>query len=375
MNKFDKKIMDFYIKSNKTKEFVSKKPTHQEVLYFAKHSDKNDLSSLTEYVINSNNLNLVVDYVMYAKKLSLKDNTEIVHCILSSGNSEYISRLARYAENLTDGHIILLTKSLVETKCYAEMIRYYVDANNLVQHHKEMIFNAILESNNNKAITDFMVRVSELSEDNISKLINALDSNELFEYNRIIKLSKLSKNNKYELLLKVFDTRNVAFIFEFILNSGDLYQEYENIIFDKFVELKNVNAITNYYCDIMVNNEGYEDKVMEILNEANDAKLALYLLTKKNLNNIDVLESIILKSNDKKLIAKYLLLIKNKDLAKEIFGDLMYFYIFCKDVLEMDIKLDEFKSSLEINANEEYIKYVDDNIENYNKGVAPSKKN
>ena len=113
MNKFDKKVMDFYIKSNKTKEFVAKKPTHQEVLYFAKHSDKNDLNSLTEYVINSNNLNLVVDYVMYAKNLSLKDNTEIVHCILSSGNSEYISRLARYAENLTEGHINLLTNSFV----------------------------------------------------------------------------------------------------------------------------------------------------------------------------------------------------------------------------------------------------------------------
>lgn len=83
MNNLEKKIIDLYIKTNKTDKFVKTKPSNQEILYFAKHSSKNNLTDLTRYVLDSNNLDLIVDYAMYAKTISIKDIEKIVDHIFS----------------------------------------------------------------------------------------------------------------------------------------------------------------------------------------------------------------------------------------------------------------------------------------------------
>lgn len=224
-------------------------------------------------------------------------------------------------------------------------------------------------------MTDFIIRLPELTDDKIGELIDGLDSNDISEYKRI--LTKLTYENKYKLLLKVLNTNNINFIFEFIRNCKELVEKNENIIFDKLVKIGNTRAIVEYYCDIVKNyNILYENKVVSLLKESNDSKSVIYLLSKYTLlnnKNISTLEKMVLNSNDKLLIAKYILLTNNNVLAVDIFNNLMYFYIFCKDILKMDIKLEEFKVSLGINVDDEYINYIDDNIEKYNKVVAPSK--
>ena len=122
MNKLDKKVMELYIKKNKTKEFVDKNPSYQEILYFAKHSNKNDLTLLTDYVIKLNDLDLVIDYAMYAKTITLKETTKIVHFVLSSRKASYISRLARHVPDLTEGNISLLAKCIAITNDYNEIV-------------------------------------------------------------------------------------------------------------------------------------------------------------------------------------------------------------------------------------------------------------
>ena len=377
MNKLDKKIIDIYIKTNKTKEFVNKKPGIQEILYFAKHSSENDLTELTRYILNNNNLDLIVDYAMYAKTISEKDIEKIVNSVCNSKRAEYISRLARHVKCLKEVHINLLTTAIIKTKNYTEILRFYIEVEALSETNKESIFKSILGSKNNRAITDFIIRIPELTDDKIGKLIDALDDNDISDYKRI--LTKLTYDNKYKLLLKVLNTNNSDFIFEFISKCGEFAKKNEGIIFEKLVGIGNIRAIIDYYCDIVRNyNILYENKIVSLLKESNNAQLVIYFLSKYTLlnkENINTLEKIILNSNDKALIVKYIFLTTNIALAKEIFGDLMYFYVFCRDVFGMNIKLDEFKATLEINANEEYIKYVDDNIENYNKAVAPLKKN
>lgn len=377
MNKFNKKIIDLYIKTNKTKEFVSKEPTYQEILYFAKHSNENNLTCLTDYVLDSNNLDLIVDYAMYAKSISKKDIGRIVNNIYYSNSAEHISRLARNVNDLTEGHINLLTTAIIKTKNYTEMLKFYIGVKNLSETNKGSIYGATLKSKNNKAIIDFIGRVSELTQDKIGKLIDAIDSSDEFEYNKIMRMSENSKNNKYKVLLKVLDSNNINFIFAFISDCRDYVKNNEEIIFDKLVEIGNIKAIIDYYCDIVKNyNVLYENKVVCLLKESKNAELVIYFLSKYTLLNkesINTLEKIVLNSNDKLLIAKYILLTGNTNLSKEVFGELMYFYIFCKDILRMEIKLEEFKTSLEIITNEEYINFVDKNIENYNKNVASKK--
>ena len=63
-------------------------------------------------------------------------------------------------------------------------------------------------------MTDFIIRLPELTDDKIGELIDGLDSNDISEYKRI--LTKLTYENKYKLLLKVLNTNNINFIFEFI---------------------------------------------------------------------------------------------------------------------------------------------------------------
>lgn len=375
MNNLEKKIIDLYIKTNKTDKFVKTKPSNQEILYFAKHSSKNNLTDLTRYVLDSNNLDLIVDYAMYAKTISIKDIEKIVDHIFFCNSAEHICRLARYVKFLEEVHINLLTRAIIQTKNYAQILRFYVEVEKLSETNKESIYIAILKSKNNKAMTDFIIRLPELTDDKIGKLIDALDINDISEYKRI--LTKLTYGNKYKLLLKVLNTNNINFIFEFIGNCKELVEKNEDIIFDKLVKIGNTRAIVEYYCDIVKNyNILYENKIVALLKETNDCESIIYLLSKYtllNAENIATLEKMVLNSNDKLLIAKYILLTNNNVLAVDIFNNLMYFYIFCKDILKMDIKLEEFKVSLGINVDDEYINYIDDNIEKYNKGVAPLK--
>ena len=378
MNKLDNKIIDIYIKTNKTKEFVNKKPGIQEILYFAKHSSENDLTELTRYVLNNNNLDLIVDYAMYAKTISEKDIEKIVNSVCNSKRAEYISRLARHVTTLTVEHFSLLTKAIANTGNYSEIIKYYIGVKDLSEQNRLILFNTIVNSKNNIAIVDFISKISSLNEKELSCLIEGLDSNSSFDYKRVQKLSKLSKDNKYALLLKVLSTNNVKFIFSFLTDYEEYVTEYQKVIFNSFNRLNDLKALVEFYTDLSTHNISYETVVTNRIKEENDAKSAVYFLSKYtmlNKENINTLEKIILNSNDKALIVKYIFLTTNIALAKEIFGDFMYFYVFCKDILKMDINLEEFKASLEINANEEYIKYADDNIENYNKAVAPSKKN
>lgn len=314
---------------------------------------------------------------MYAKSISKKDIGRIVNNIYYSNSAEHISRLARNVNDLTEGHINLLTTAIIKAKNYIEMLKFYIGVKNLSGTNKGLIYGAVLESKNNKAIIDFIGRVSELNEDKIGKLIDAIDSSDAFEYNKIMRMSENSKNNKYKVLLKVLDSNNINFIFAFISDCRDYVKNNEEIVFDKLVEIGNIKAIIDYYCDIVKNyNVIYENKVVCLLKESKNAELVIYFLSKYTLlnkENINTLEKIVLNSNDKLLIAKYILLTGNTNLSKEVFGELMYFYIFCKDILRMEIKLEEFKTSLEIITNEEYINFVDKNIENYNKNVASKK--
>lgn len=369
MNKLDKKIVDLYIKTNKTKEFVSKKPGIQEILYFAKHSSDNDLTCLTRYVLDTNNLDLIVDYAIYAKTISEKDIEKIVNSVCNSKSAEHISRLARHVTTLTIEHFDLLTKAIAKTSNYSEIIKYYIGVKNLSEQNKLILFNTIVNSKSNTAIVDFASKISSLNENELSCLIEGLDSNSSFDYKRVQRISKLSKNNKYALLLKVLSTNNIKFIFSFLTDYEEYITEYQKIIFINFIRLNDLEALIDFYTDLATHNIHHEIAVINRIKEENDVKSAIYFLSKYtmlNKENINTLEKIILNSNDKLLIAKYLLLTKNKDLAKKVFGDIMYFYVFCKDILKMDINIEEFKEMLEINANEEYTKYVDERLNKIN---------
>lgn len=367
MNKLDKKIMNLYIRSNMTKEFVNKKPSYQEILYFAKYSKDNDLTLLTQYVINTNDLDLIIDYAILGKNILPSDIKKIVDYVANSKNALYISRLLRNVEALDEKDITKLIQNLIMIKSFEEIIRIYVEVKNLSLKEKQNIIYAIRQSKNNLAITNFLLRSSDISETDVNGLIASLDPNQTFEYKKILKKPKLTDNSKKALVLKVLDSSDAKFIYNFIIESNGLYKKYANALFNKFIELKNVDILIDFYCNYLYYDETYENKIVKILLEGNDYHLIMKIISYCkviNKDNILLLQNKILESNDKLLIAKYLLITGNKALIINIFNDLMYFYFYCKDILKLDIEIEDFKQMLGINVmDERYNNYVDENIE------------
>lgn len=395
MNKFDKKIIDSFIRFNKINEFIRKyKNDRQAILYYVKYAcSEEHVNELTNVVISFEDAEFLTDFALgLNKNLNSSVYKPIISNLKQAGiskknkNIKYLCRIIRHVNNLTEEQKTDIFDEIANSDEYFEIYRLAKETK-LDNKRKNTLTNRICSSNNSNLIEKYIKDIKDLQSDDIDLLVDKIIKLGKINYFELLSLRNLSDKNKEDLIDAALATNDANYIFSYSENSH--YADYKNKktfekIIDKFIKLNAIRELVEFYisyCIIMPTEAiNLSSKVVNALVKCDETKPELSkwiccLLKNVHFSNslLALLKNKLLQLKEPKYIAEYIILKNDKQLLKEIFGDTLSFCLFCmsnKLCDDMNKLINLFGADVE---SEEYQNYVDDNIESYNKNVASLK--
>ena len=373
MNNFEKNKVKKYIVKGDFIGFIKKnKFDYQSFLYYCKHVEKySDFSEILDYIIKSDDLGLILDAIIYVPFEIPKEYVKtIVDIFYEKGNKTDIRRLSSYLKNISLKDADLLLKKLISLKAYDEVYSFLFNVNNI---DKLSAINFLATASTDKYLLNILERI-KLDSCEVNKIVGLLEQNFNTDFIKIFDLKQaerahakimtiiLTKYNSNE-LMRLVNTK-------FVPTSLDLVK-----ILTIFLRQNNLELYIDFLCNYKTDKINSDKITSTIYNELDmhpNAKLIYNFITKCNYyiseNDMSLFKSLLIKTFDIKYIALYIIFTKDYELMHQIFGDTLYFYLYCKkeglikDINEIQELFDKVEFDLDAENNKNYI---DSNISDY----------
>ncbi len=370
MNNMERNKINKYINKSEFDKFIKKyKFEYQSFIYYCKHTKYfEDAISILDYVIKTDNLGLIIDVIMYIPfEIPEEYVRTMVDIFYEKGNRVDIRRLCDYLRNINETQSKLLLKKLINLKAYEEVSTYVFNAKNA---DKLTAIKFLGTAQSNKYLISILEH-AKLEVEEVNEIIDLLEENYEIDFIKLmdIRLVNLAHEKVMKIIVSKYNSKECMGLLKtkFIPTGYDLI-----VLCSKFLKENNVEdfiEFLSHYNGKAPISKKVTDDMYNYFVQNNDPRLIYMYMSKcyyyLSPNMIGLLKKELIKSKNKKYIAKYILFTKDYALMTEIFVDSLVFYLYCKqegflkDMKEIeelfnDVKLDKEKT-----------KYIDENINGY----------
>ena len=373
MNNFEKNKVKKYIVKGDFTGFINKnKFDYQSFLYYCKHVEKySDFREILDYIIKADDLGLILDAIIYVPFEIPKEYVKtIVDIFYEKGDKTDIRRLSSYLKNISLTDADLLLKKLISLKAYDEVYSFLFNVNNI---DKLTAINFLATASTDKYLLNILERI-KLDSSQVNKIVGLLEQNFNTDFIKIFDLKQAERAHAklMTIILTKYNSNELMGLVntKFVPTSLDLVKILTIFLRQNNLELY-IEFLSNYKTD-EINSDKITTTIYNELDMRPNAKLIYNFITKCNYyisaNNMSLFKDLLIKTFDIKYIASYIIFAKDYELMHQIFGDTLYFYLYCKkeDILKDINEIQELFDKVEFDIDAENNKnYIDSNISDY----------